>query len=142
MGAGEMDLASAMRDQVAAKIKDMVVGLIPEDKWKELVEGQIRQFLRPGRRTDNYAPKNLYEIIDEVLCEFARKKVTEFVDKSSEFNVGWDQGNPVPCDFIEKYLREHHDELLAAALHHVIGGAMQVAVQNMMEQMRRQPGQF
>jgi hypothetical protein len=142
MGAGEMDLASAMRDQVAAKIKDMVIGLIPEDKWKELVEGQIRAFLRPTKRQNNYDPKTLYDIIDECLYEFAKKKVVEYIEKSDDFNTGWHNGQPTPCDFIEKYLKEHQAELVACALHQVIGGAMQVTVQSMIEQMRRQPGQF
>jgi len=73
----------SMADRIQEKIKLEVVGLIPDEQWKAMIEDALKRFLEPTKSTSGYErdtkPAELDELIKSCIHDIFKEKVRTFL---------------------------------------------------------------
>lgn len=111
----------SFEEGVKRRMKDIIADMIPEDRWKKLVDDQIRMFEK----------EDLPRLIRNELTEAFKKKVAEELSKP-EYNTSmWNNGMPVVSDAIKKMIIDAAPDILA----NMIGMQAQILLQNFRQSM-------
>lgn len=127
------NLPVSLSDLVRDRIQKDFVSLIPEENWKELVEGTIKIFTqkkdRGHRGNDNFRQtSDLEELILADLTERTKVIIKAELSKS-EYQSMWDgMGQQVASEVVQQLCEKHGQRIFT----HMIG----TMVSNVMQSMR------
>lgn len=83
---------TAYVEAIRNKIKDALVGMIPDEQWNAMLEQQIKAFTQPKVDGSGYhqrtVPSELDSIINRILTEEVTKRVREML-LSPEWQPRW-----------------------------------------------------
>jgi len=138
--------ATTIKEKIEGKIRDMVVELIPEEAWKNLVSEEVDRFLGPAPKRTGYeassAPRVAKEVIREIVLEKYRAAISAELDKPEYAGtVRWDadtnQNRIDPGEFVQRIVKDNLDQIVALVLMNITGGFVQRTVDELRCQMEQ-----
>jgi len=107
----------SMADRIQEKIKLEVVGLIPDEQWKAMIENTLKRFMEPTKSTSGYErdtkPAELDTLIKDCITGIFKEKITEMLHDAEFMKVTFQtHGRPL----IEGKIKEMAQEVAPAVL--------------------------
>lgn len=124
------DIADQLTENLKARFREQLSGLIPDHAWELLLTNVIQDFFEREFKT----------IVESLLKEEIRKKVDEFF-KSPDWQGRWDYNQPTvgdyqvdelmvvkPGKFVEQFILENAEKFTQALIMQMMGASIQRSI--------------
>ena len=128
-------LAASLQEKVEHKIRDAFIDLVTDEQWREMTAAALKRFTEPVRvpRTYNRGaydkPSPFDEIVNEVVSQRLRERLTEELAKPEYFSTDWCERAgvmmPTPGDAVKEMVKELAPELVLALFQGVVHEAVE-----------------
>lgn len=124
---------SKIVDNIKDKIRLEILGVIPPEAWKKMIERAVKDFTapRPGNYNSNGPlPSRLEEMIHNEIREQFKKDVTDVLNSES-FKMTWDSkngGKYQPSELVKQIAIEAAPAILSQMVSNIVQTAVQHAL--------------
>ncbi len=114
--------AEAMQE----KIRQEFLNHIPPEAWKQLIEGEIAKFTKPGRDYNNRdTPSGLATVINEVLRKKAAETLVEYLN-GDEWRSQWNaNGKSVFSDAVKQIAADAAPAIVTSLMNGIVYNVIQ-----------------
>lgn len=117
---------STLMQGVKDRIKATFVSLIPDDKWGEMVDAEIKKFfeLKDEYHSRNSKTSHFTDVVFQVLTEECKKKCIEIIDHP-DFAIGWESNKQTVSETLKQKLVDNMPEIMASMMENMLANAVQ-----------------
>jgi hypothetical protein len=120
---------STLMQGVKDRIKATFVSLIPDDKWGEMVDSEIKKFFELKDGLNEYHSRNsktshFTDVVFQVLTEECKKKCVEIINHP-DYTIGWDSNKQTVSETLKKRLIDNMPEIMASMMENMMANAIQ-----------------
>ena len=136
--------ATTIKEKIEVKIRDLVVELIPEEAWKNLVAEEVDRFLGPAPKRTGYDQSHEARVAKEVIREIVLEKfkvsiAAELEKPEYAGTITWDSDSNQdvmnPGKFVQQTVKDNLDQIVALVVMNLTGGFMQRVIDELRNQM-------
>lgn len=117
---------STLMQGVKDRIKATFVSLIPDDKWGEMVDTEIKRFfeLRDEYRSRNSKTSHFTDVVFQVLSEECRNKCIEILNHP-DFQIHWNGSTHKVSETLKNRLIDNMPKIMASMMENMLASAIQ-----------------
>lgn len=119
--------ASVVMQGVKDKIKATFVSLVPDNKWDEMIQIEIDNWLKPEQWGDKQS--QFSKLVNECMTGMIKDKIKKLLEEKYISSI-WENNELKPNEAIEKIITENAGKIMLS----VVGGMVQQVVNNMQYQ--------
>jgi hypothetical protein len=120
---------STLMQGVKDRIKATFMSLIPDDKWGEMVDAEIKKFFELKDGLNEYHSRNsktshFTDVVFQVLTDECKKRCTEILNHP-DFVTNWSGNKETVSETLKKRLVDNMPEIMASMMENMMANAIQ-----------------